>query len=89
MASLDWGINHFDIKTALLHGKLTEGLYMEQLEGRKEKGKETWVCKLHKSLYGLCQAGCKIVYNYLEAIVIIYYNNILYVKMHVCTSNAY
>jgi Reverse transcriptase (RNA-dependent DNA polymerase) len=57
VASLDWEIHQFDIKTAFLHGDLTEDLYMEQPEGRKEKGKETWVCKLHKSLYGLRQAG--------------------------------
>ena len=29
---------------------------MEQPEGWKEKGKETWVCKLQKSLYSLKQA---------------------------------
>ena len=56
-ASLDWEIHQFDAKTVFLHGDLTEDLYMEQPEGRKEKGKETWVCKLHKSLYGLHQAG--------------------------------
>ena len=57
VASLDWKIHQFDVKTAFLHGDLTEDLYMEQLEGRKEKGKETWVRKLRKSLYGLHQAG--------------------------------
>ena len=56
-ASLDWEIHQFDVKTTFLHGELTEDLYMEQPEGRKEKGKEIWVCKLHKSLYGLQQAG--------------------------------
>ena len=52
-ASLDWEIHQFDIKTAFLHGDLTEDIYMEQPEGRKVRGKETWVCKLHKSLYAL------------------------------------
>ena len=52
-ASLDWEIHQFDMKPAFLHGELIEDLYMEQPEGREGKGKETWVCKLHKSLYGL------------------------------------
>lgn len=56
-ASLDWEIHQFDVKTAFLHGNLAEEIYMEQPDGRKEKGKEDWVCKLHKSLYGLCQVG--------------------------------
>ena len=56
-ATLDWEIHQFDVKTAFLHGNLTEEIYMEQPEGRKEKGKEDWVCRLHKSLYGLRQAG--------------------------------
>ena len=40
-ASLDWEIHQFDVKTAFLHGDLIEDIYMEQPEGRKEKGKET------------------------------------------------
>ena len=35
-ASLDWEIYQFDVKTAFLHGDLTEDIYMEQPEGRKE-----------------------------------------------------
>jgi Reverse transcriptase (RNA-dependent DNA polymerase) len=57
-ASLDWEIHQFDSKTAFLHGNLTEEIYMEQPDGRKAVGKEDWVCKLHKSLYGLRQTGC-------------------------------
>ena len=57
-ASMDWEIHQFDVKTAFLHRKLTDNIYMEQPEGQKEKGKETWVCKLQKSLYGLKQARC-------------------------------
>ena len=37
--------------------KLTEDIYMEHPEGRKEQGEESWVCKLQKSIYGLRQAG--------------------------------
>ena len=31
---------------------------MEQPEGMKEPGKESWVCYMHKTLYGLMQAAC-------------------------------
>ena len=55
-ASMDWEINQFDIKTTFLHGELTEDIYMEQPKGRKVAGKETWVCKLQKLMYGLKQA---------------------------------
>ena len=57
-ASLDWEIHQFDVKTTFLHDELTGDIYMEQPEGRKEQGKESWVCKLQKLIYGLHQAGC-------------------------------
>ena len=57
-ALLDWEIHQLDIKTTFLHGDLEEEIYMEQLEGCQEPGKEDWVCKLNKTLYGLKQAGC-------------------------------
>ena len=56
-ASLDWEIHQLDVKTAFLHGNLEEEIYMEQPKGRKERGKEDWVFKLNKTLYGLKQAG--------------------------------
>ena len=58
--SLDWEIHQVDVKTAFLHGDLEEEVYMEQPEGMKEPGarKESWVCYMRKTLYGLMQAAC-------------------------------
>ena len=58
-ASLDWDLRQFDIKTAFLHGILpeTETMFMEQPEGFEVPGKEDWVMKLMKSIYGMKQAS--------------------------------
>ena len=44
--SLQWDIQHFDIKTAFLHGVLAddETAYMEQPPGFEVPGKEEWSC---------------------------------------------
>ena len=54
-ATLDWDIHQMDIKTAFLHGNLVEEVYMAQLMGGKEPGKEDWVGRLNKPLYSLMQ----------------------------------
>jgi hypothetical protein len=58
-ATLDWDIQHVDIKTAFLHGVLpsSETVFMEQPPGFEEPGKEDWVWQLIKSLYGMKQAS--------------------------------
>ena len=45
-----------DVKTTFLHGDLEEEIYITQPYGFKVAGKENWVCKLNKSLYGLKQS---------------------------------
>ena len=45
-----------DVQTTFLDGELQEEIYMNQLEGFVEKGKENLVCKLNNMLYRLKQA---------------------------------
>ena len=42
--------------TAFLNGKLDKEVYMCQPNGYVCKGKEKYVCKLNKSIYGLKQS---------------------------------
>ena len=51
--SFDLKIEQMDVKIAFLHGDLDKEIYMEQPERFTIKGKEDYVCKLKKSLYGL------------------------------------
>ena len=46
-----------DVKSAYLNGDLVEEIYMEQPEGFVDPTGKEKVCRLHKSLYGLKQAG--------------------------------
>jgi hypothetical protein len=58
-ASLDWDLRQFDIKTAFLHGILPpdETMFMEQPPGFVALGKQDWVWRLLKSIYGMKQAS--------------------------------
>jgi hypothetical protein len=62
-ASLGWDIQQYDVKTAFLHGVLPpeETMFMEQPPGFEAPGKEEWVMRLMKSIYGMKQASR--VYN--------------------------
>jgi hypothetical protein len=42
-----------DVKIAFLNGELEEDIYMDQPQGFVQDGKEHFVCKLKKFLYGL------------------------------------
>ena len=44
------------MKTAFLHGELEEDIYMDQPEGFIVPGKENFVCKLKRYLYGSKQS---------------------------------
>ena len=52
-AYLNLELHHFDIETAFLHGDLKEEIYMEQPQLLKDESNHSYVCKLHKPLYGL------------------------------------
>ena len=50
-------LHHVDIKTAFLNGDAEEEVYMKQPKVFATEGKEDYVCKLKKSLYGLKQSS--------------------------------
>ncbi|MCH80374.1 copia-type polyprotein, partial [Trifolium medium] len=54
-ASKGWNVFQLDVKSAFLHGELTEDIYVEQPLGY-QKGDGSRVYKLKKALYGLKQA---------------------------------
>jgi hypothetical protein len=58
-ATLGWDIQQIDIKTAFLHGVLPEDetAFLKQPQGFEMPGKESWVMKLMKSIYGMKQAS--------------------------------
>ncbi|CAL8152273.1 unnamed protein product [Prunus armeniaca] len=54
-ANLDWPLHQFDVKSAFLHGELTEEVYMDIPPGYNTTQTGT-VCRLRKALYGLKQS---------------------------------
>jgi hypothetical protein len=49
----DLHLEKLEVKTTFLHGDLEEEIYMQQPQGYEVEGKENFVCRLKKSLYGL------------------------------------
>ena len=49
-------LHQIDVTTTFLNGKLDKEVYMQQSNGYVCKGKEKYVCKLNKSIYGLKQS---------------------------------
>ena len=53
---MGWKLHQMDVKTAFLNGIIEEEVYMKQLEGFVIHEKESHVCMLKKTLYGIKQA---------------------------------
>lgn len=52
-----WKMYQMDVKTAFLNGNIEQEVFVEQPEGFVLHSKETHVCRLRKTLYGLKQAS--------------------------------
>ena len=49
-------VHQMDVVSAFLNGELKEEIYMQQPPGYLQSGKEEFICKLRKSIYGLKQS---------------------------------
>ena len=56
VAHHDLELEQLDVKTAFLHGKMEEEIFMVQAEGFKQPGTENLICRLKKSLFELKQS---------------------------------
>ena len=56
VATLDMELYQFDVKTSFPHGRLKEDILMQQPKGFELEGKESFVYRLERSLYGLKQS---------------------------------
>lgn len=65
-AGRGWDVYQLDVKSAFLHGELTEAVFIEQPRGYEVNGEEDKVYRLKKALYGLKQAP-RAWYNKLES----------------------
>ena len=51
-----YNVQQYDVSTAFLHATLSETAYVRQPPGHEVEGKEDWVYKLDKAMYGLKNA---------------------------------
>jgi hypothetical protein len=56
VAHYDLELHQMDVKTVFLNGDLEKNVYMTQPKGFIVEGKQSMVCRLKKSIYGLKQA---------------------------------
>jgi hypothetical protein len=49
----DWPIKQLDVSNTFLHSYLDEEVFMEQPQGFVDSSRPDYVCRLHKSIYGL------------------------------------
>jgi len=50
---LDKKLEYFDVKTSFLHGRLEEDILRQEPKGFEVEGKENFIYRLKRSLYGL------------------------------------